>query len=679
MFILKRKFFLPIIFVFFLSVFIYSLTLAPSIVPGDGPELITAAYNWGTAHPPGYPLLTVLSKIFITLFPIGNIAWRVNLLNALFGSLTVAVIYLIIYRLTKRVLPAVVGSLFLAFSSSFWLYSITADVFTLNNLFGALLILTLLIWHEKVIGKEKNRRWLYLFCFFAGLSFTNQEAIVFLAPAFLFLILVTDKKVFIELKTISLMVLFLVLGLTPYLYLLIASSFGSTFYWSNPNNLRRLIGVILREGYGGVSANLKVSLSLTDAWASSFWFYLKSLYTQFTIVGFALALLGFRYFFQRRKLFVYFLIAFLFSGSIFLVYLGDMKLENPIMEAVGERMMLLSGVFFSIFIGYGVNFLIERIFPYLRFSKVKFFASSFIFSLFLFPLLIHYPFVNQKGPSILYDFGQEILNQADKDSLIITKGDMMFFSFLYLQNVESKRQDVKVIHRPFLKAGWYIDYLKKKYPDIVIPFEEVKENEDIGAKIKELINANINQMSIYFPILEEVEKFKPEYFMLQREFVFQLFKGKPKFTTEDYIKQNENSYQVSQFSKNIDFYKNRAGLSKKYPFYDWYNELIMNYATSHNNKCLLLYDLNFLKEAKEECKTAINTVPDFVPAYFNFGSIYLKEKEYEKAIEAYERIIQIDPTNLKAFNHIIAIYTNNLNDEKKAAEYLEKYKKNREN
>ena len=167
--------------------------------------------------------------------------------------------------------------------------------------------------------------------------------------------------------------------------------------------------------------------------------------------------------------------------------------------------------------------------------------------------------------------------------------------------------------------------------------------------------------------------------MLQREFVFQLFKGKPKFTTEDYIKQNENSYQISQFSKNIDFYKNRAGLRKKYPFYDWYNELIMNYATSHNNKCLLLYDLNFLKEAKEECKTAINTVPDFVPAYFNFGSIYLKEKEYEKAIEAYERIIQIEPTNLKAFNHIIVIYTNNLKNEEKASEYLEKYKKNREN
>src|SRR2546427_12215169 len=61
---------------------VYLSTLAPSIVGGDTGELITVAYKSGGAHPPGYPLFTMLAKLF-TFIPFGTIAWRVNLLSAL--------------------------------------------------------------------------------------------------------------------------------------------------------------------------------------------------------------------------------------------------------------------------------------------------------------------------------------------------------------------------------------------------------------------------------------------------------------------------------------------------------------------------------------------------------------------------------------------------------------------
>src|SRR5260370_21268266 len=60
---------------------VYLRTLAPTVVGGDTPELITVAYTMGVAHPPGYPLFTMLAKLF-TLFPFGTVAWRVNLLSA---------------------------------------------------------------------------------------------------------------------------------------------------------------------------------------------------------------------------------------------------------------------------------------------------------------------------------------------------------------------------------------------------------------------------------------------------------------------------------------------------------------------------------------------------------------------------------------------------------------------
>jgi len=38
------------------------------------------------AHPPGYPLFTVLSKLAMVLIPVRSPAWRVNFLNAVFSS-----------------------------------------------------------------------------------------------------------------------------------------------------------------------------------------------------------------------------------------------------------------------------------------------------------------------------------------------------------------------------------------------------------------------------------------------------------------------------------------------------------------------------------------------------------------------------------------------------------------
>lgn len=61
------------------SYILYVRTLAPTVTSEDSGELITAAYTLGIAHPPGYPLWCILGKLF-SLIPLGNVAWRVNLL-----------------------------------------------------------------------------------------------------------------------------------------------------------------------------------------------------------------------------------------------------------------------------------------------------------------------------------------------------------------------------------------------------------------------------------------------------------------------------------------------------------------------------------------------------------------------------------------------------------------------
>ena len=65
------------------SLFIYTLCL-PTSVPGDAAgELVTAAAMPGVAHPPGYPLWTILGYLFVKLIPFSTPVWRVAFLSAL--------------------------------------------------------------------------------------------------------------------------------------------------------------------------------------------------------------------------------------------------------------------------------------------------------------------------------------------------------------------------------------------------------------------------------------------------------------------------------------------------------------------------------------------------------------------------------------------------------------------
>src|SRR5262249_34969790 len=80
---------------------LYFLTAARDIVVGDTPELIMAAVTLGVAHPPGYPLFTMLGHVF-SLLPLGPIPFRVNLLSVVSNALAVGVIYLAAVRLTNE-------------------------------------------------------------------------------------------------------------------------------------------------------------------------------------------------------------------------------------------------------------------------------------------------------------------------------------------------------------------------------------------------------------------------------------------------------------------------------------------------------------------------------------------------------------------------------------------------
>ena len=67
----------------------------------DSPEFLTAAMLWSNPHPPGYPLYSIILRGFIEVAPIGDIAFRGNLLSVLFGSFTASLLYVLIMQSIK--------------------------------------------------------------------------------------------------------------------------------------------------------------------------------------------------------------------------------------------------------------------------------------------------------------------------------------------------------------------------------------------------------------------------------------------------------------------------------------------------------------------------------------------------------------------------------------------------
>lgn len=174
----------------------YLATLTPSLsfVSPDGNELATIPAILGLAHPPGYPLYTWLGKLF-TLIPVGDVAYRVNLMSATLGALAIGGLYLIIIQLLPaglagRRVAAALAALIFAFGPTVWSQAVIAEVYAPNLAFFALTLLCLLHWE-----RTRRDRHFFVFALVFGLSLGMHLSDLGFAPAFAVFILLTDWRV----------------------------------------------------------------------------------------------------------------------------------------------------------------------------------------------------------------------------------------------------------------------------------------------------------------------------------------------------------------------------------------------------------------------------------------------------------------------------------------------------
>ncbi len=318
------------IFVFLSSLFIYILTLEQTASLWDCAEFIACAYKLQVPHTPGNPLFLLFGRIF-TLFSFGDVsmvAWWMNFMSAVFSSLAVLFVFLIILELSGKIrnklkMPewsvifgAMSGSLAMAFIDSFWFSAVEAETYAAGSFF-----LVFNVWlglvYLKIQDTEMKRRWIVLTTYIVCLSYcvhpmallaipviavswyfekrelnfknislsvilglvvllfinrfvavglfelafqldlllVNSLHFPFYSGAWLTIILILGIAFFLirrkpKFNVFTWSLLFVILGFTPYLMLLIRSNFNPPIDETNPEDLVSIKAYMNRESYG---------------------------------------------------------------------------------------------------------------------------------------------------------------------------------------------------------------------------------------------------------------------------------------------------------------------------------------------------------------------------------------------------------------------------------------------
>ncbi len=437
-------------------VFVFYLISMPKtvVLEDDGIFLLSAYFN-GISHPPGYPLHSLLGYLFVHL-PIGNPAANGHALSALFSALASVLIFLITAQLTannplKNTTPYIAV---IAFTLSFtiWSQSIITEVYTLNIfLFLSVLYITLCIGelvHKNPLGQEnpKKEQSRLRFAFFylglfSGLALSNHWPLFILGCLGIIFLLSENYKA--VLKHWHLIILGLVIGLTPYIWLYINSN-SQTFiqYFSPFENFRDFYAFISREHFNK-SIDFSPTATLMDK-VQLFIFTLKQLVSQwgpvnsiFVPIGLAVAF-STQYKKQRRNLLAI-LISYIATSLVLSLILGyDFEEKSQInMPPFFALAHSLGAIFFAIGAAYSINKLSEisqRNFKHIIIGLIvlqAFFANVFI------------NYRHNYNWTTLY--AQHVLDTLKPNSTLFVSSDIGTGVIGYWHFIKKYRPDITVI------------------------------------------------------------------------------------------------------------------------------------------------------------------------------------------------------------------------------------------
>ncbi len=185
---------------------VYRTTLLPGVGAWDTAEAQTALPLLGTMHPTGFPAYAILGWIAsVVLQPLGEPAFRVNLLSALLVAGAAGAMVPLLRRFDVPLPVAAAGAVGLALTPITWAIASAADAHALHLALVALLTSTLVRWERLVDGRlarpgdaaaaARADRGLVAAAVVFGVALANHGLTLLLLPAIGLFVLAVDPGV----------------------------------------------------------------------------------------------------------------------------------------------------------------------------------------------------------------------------------------------------------------------------------------------------------------------------------------------------------------------------------------------------------------------------------------------------------------------------------------------------
>ncbi|MFN3781299.1 MAG: DUF2723 domain-containing protein, partial [Candidatus Kapaibacteriota bacterium] len=451
---------------FLIPFIVYFSTTNPYLTFTDNGELMAVCVTLGVAHPTGYPLFTILGHLWSLLPLCSSKIFQMNLFAALWialaslGFFFASISFLRILEAdanskNKKSLPlegsfkgiyllAFISALSFAFGREIWSQATSLEVYPLQ-LFIFVLIFLLSF---EIIRLNFHPTLLYLLFFILGLGFSNHLSTVLILPSILFLIFFRqDGKIFIikpSLKSLASLVLPFLLGLSPYLYLLIRSSQFPIFNWG-------WVSRSLDKFFYHVSGKqYRVWMfSSAETIPENFKKFITDLPFEFAYVGLFVVIIGLIYLlFRLRYILIYSILAFV----------------SCLFYSLNYQIHDIETYFSLAFIALFLTFVAGLYFIWVRFKKIS-------FSLILIPIisvLLNFEENDQSKNNLVEIYTKNVVDNLATNAIILSaQWDYFCSAFWYLQQVEGYRKDVVLIEKELLRRTWYLEQLRRWYPQVI--------------------------------------------------------------------------------------------------------------------------------------------------------------------------------------------------------------------
>ncbi len=504
-----------------LSLALYLATIAPTITwqhdGYDAGDLITAAYTLGIPHPTGYPTYILLGKL-MTLLPVGDVAYRMNLLSAWSAALAVGLLYLVA-RMTlpgehEGVWASFVAALWLASSRIFWSQALITEVYAFNAFLFALLLLLCLQLNEQVLDAKSGAlpshsllRTTALTAWIYGLSLGNHLTIAFSAPLVLWHGWQVYKRRLLSARHWAAVAAASAVGLAVYAYLPLRAGREPLMNWGDPRTLHGLVWMVS----GGIYRRFVMALPLAQ-WPARLLAWAGLLRQQFGVLGTALGLLGIWAHARRDT----------GQAGILLLTFALYSLYAAGYNTTDSYVYLLPVyIVFALWIAHGAAVVLQSL------EQSRVIALALAAALLLLPLdavRANWRAVDLHNDRSAYEYGSGVFAQVPDRAIVISATDPHTFTLWYFARVVVNRPSVAVLDRDLLVYDWYVAGLRESYPWL----RWQSTSSGTAQSIEELVEANRQEYAIF---LADIDDALMARYAFEREGLLYRLQGKPRFSS----------------------------------------------------------------------------------------------------------------------------------------------------